>query len=334
MIKNAIKAKDNSVYLLVKETKSGKTEQIKNIVKDEPCKLLSYKKARGKFTFENIKKIILKACEKNKKNKDIIIDGLVDHLDLKHSMDIINAVKNYNFKVIISSANSELINSAIKIGMAQGEETQNFDFKIIANERNLTWQQIYIHYYWSALMHNKGNVKFENESLKMNQADFAALIIASRYWGKVNAIFKTEKNTNKLFFKNLTLSFFHSHGASFDFSTLEQIIALPPSYKAEKLKSYLTIDGKKVKFNLENLEKIIADMNVLKEVNFDLFLKSIYGRQILEAKKDKISPEDYEKYSKIISPFAHSVDFIIIQLLTANGQELENTIETLKKIQD
>ena len=73
-------------------------------------------------------------------------------------------------------------------------------------------------------------------------------------------------------------------------------------------------------------------MDALKVINFDLFLKSLHGRHLLEEKKDLIHHDELEELKTIISGVAHSTDFLITNLVTKDRDKFNHLIERLERL--
>ncbi|NQZ65732.1 MAG: hypothetical protein HRT99_00760 [Mycoplasmatales bacterium] len=230
----------------------------------------------------------INASDKN----NIVIDGLLDNFDSKSTLDVLQKLRNLKKKILIFTNNKELLYKVVEMqkdeyekNESSGSNEDHIDFKIIMNNHNLSWQLMYIHQYWWFINNNDGVFKdLDNKKHQMNEADIAALILASRYWGKANSIFKMPINFNKTFFKELTLTFFHKKESDISFEDFSENILINKKFSLEKISNYLSIDDD-LQFNEDNFKKMIDDMSAMKRINLDQFVRSLYGRELLETKK-------------------------------------------------
>ena len=335
MLKNAIESSAKTIYLFIREAGSGKTEELKNHLNDNHM-LVDHSHVEGVFKSKDKINIINNMMFDNPNY--LVIDGIVDNFDNAEIESLYNLLNKWGRKTIIVSNNSELIYTMINISKNNLILTQNnnaedpIDFKVIAENHHLTWEQIYIDYFWAELQFNEGNIKYENNTLKMNEADVAALIIASRYWGKASLIFQMKENLEDAFFGNLSDVFFHKTDVKVNMDDLLNLLTLPPYISVESLKTYLSEDGVNLGYSHNNMNNILNDMLALKEVKFSLFIKSLWGRWLLVEKADFITPDKMVKYTKVISTLAHSVDFLIIQLITRDEVKIDEVIKELESL--
>ncbi|WKX02751.1 hypothetical protein [Candidatus Mycoplasma mahonii] len=330
MIKNAIKSIRNDVHILVKEPKSGKTETVNALTNNEEHLLISPADIQNIFDHNKITEKINDIIKKSDK-PTIIIDGVFDSLcDFQISMEL-KYLKGLDKKIIIVSNNNEIIHSSMSLDMTNEEEDKELDFKIITNEHSLRWNQIYINYFWNQLLYGEGEINLDGDKYVMNEADFAALLISSRYWGKADQIFDIDTNTNVEYFKTITNVFFHNRSSIINVDYFLDNILMPKYLSAEKIKKYISIDGQ-LQYSMDNMDDIINDMSALKEVNFDLFINGIIGRQLIAKKGNKIQHNMLAQWSTIINGIVHSTDFLMPKLIAANRASIIKIIKILKNI--
>ena len=244
-------------------------------------------------------------------------------------LEVMHSIMNYSQNG--SMKEDGLENSSLGADLQQKDKL--VDFKIIANEYNFKWNQIYVDYYWAALKQSNGYVDLDNVKLRFNEYDVAALLLSSRYWGKASVVFNlNDKNLNKQYFKPLTLVYYHDLHGKDSFQEFISNFELPSYLNIDIIKSLLTDTDGNLKFNFDGMDKIIENLSLLKHLNVDIFIKSLKGRQLLQMKNSQLPQETSLKYAHVINSFAHASDFFFIHLITADSKDIDDVLTQLNQL--
>ena len=321
------------IYLFIQESGSGKSERLNELltsIHGEEYILISHKDIIDKYKFEDLSKITMNLINERPKITKIFIDGIFDkytNLEFTRQLELLNDFQDK--QIFIISNNNELLNAyssfARNIHLDQEEEN------ILTDKIQLGWKNLYISNYWKILNIGNGKMKIGGKKFQLDEADFTALLLASRYWGLANFIFKIDVNTNEYYFKALSRSFFHDQELNLKVNDFLEAIQIPQYLNIAKIKSYISVNGN-LKYDKQNMLNLLNDLQNLKMLNFDLFIYSLIGRQILQKKGHFVPQSTLRHWRSTISNLAHSTDYVLNGLISKNRKQSLQIINLIMKL--